>query len=382
MDNSIINSLFFRMRFIHYVGIVLLIINGLFFTENIIGSVVQYVVAAVILLHDLDEKKNGVDAANKMTEYLSNLSVHKKFNLNLKYSSEYSHIAHLINDFSHKISNTLNITDDATRTKELTIEMSELSNKIKSQALDLQNAIDQSKNNLKNTIEDSLENGALSKEAHISIQEATTILIQTQKDLDDLSHEVSNKNDNEHKINEDLQQLLHQSEEVKGVLNIIGDIADQTNLLALNAAIEAARAGEHGRGFAVVADEVRQLAERTQKSLADINTTISVIVQSINSVTTQMQDGMKEFEQIVQTTQNTNNKIDESIGYINKASQISTQSAQKSSDTEKSIKNIEILIDQAKETSQKNSKNITHLSTLSQEVSASVVNLEEKVQNI
>nr|WP_151901275.1 methyl-accepting chemotaxis protein [Sulfurimonas hydrogeniphila] len=100
-----------------------------------------------------------------------------------------------------------------------------------------------------------------------------------------------------------VSELTEQAKNIKDVLEIISDIADQTNLLALNAAIEAARAGEHGRGFAVVADEVRKLAERTQKSLSEISANVNLITQNVVEIAEETQHTSQSMDQIAESAQ-------------------------------------------------------------------------------
>ncbi|MGD9971043.1 MAG: methyl-accepting chemotaxis protein [Sulfuricurvum sp.] len=145
--------------------------------------------------------------------------------------------------------------------------------------------------------------------ARENLQEAQSALHNT---IDQLSLTVQSEGE----INDRLNSLSQEASQVKQVLTVIADIADQTNLLALNAAIEAARAGEHGRGFAVVADEVRKLAERTQKSLVETNSTVNVIVQSINDITDQMNHNAKRIESLVKASSEVNNYTETAVGAL------------------------------------------------------------------
>ena len=136
-----------------------------------------------------------------------------------------------------------------------------------------------------------------------SLMSANKELSSARSSVLNVTGQIRRTTEEQAKLSGKISDLSVSAREVRKVLEVIDDIADQTNLLALNAAIEAARAGDHGRGFAVVAEEVRKLAEKTQSSLAEINTTVGAITKSIDEVVNTISHNSIGIKQIAGTSE-------------------------------------------------------------------------------
>jgi len=224
--------------------------------------------------------------------------------------NEFGDTANEVNKFITMIQGTINeIKSLGHQNKEIASEIEIASHVIRKGTEQEQALVEQTSaksQSIQDILDETLQTATQTQEKITAAEEE---LLSAKESLNTLSNEISTFVETESELVGELSSLKTDADQVKDVLNIIRDIADQTNLLALNAAIEAARAGEHGRGFAVVADEVRKLAERTQKGLAEIDISVNTIVQAINEVGDKMANNAKNIESLTDVSEDVESKI-------------------------------------------------------------------------
>lgn len=287
--------------------------------------------------------------------------------INLTTKDELGIVAGYIDIFIGKIENAINLIKKASNENAtVSAELSHTSmciGKSAEKAVEVVNITIKEteliKNKIQVTAEDIFSTKSEISSAHKRLNEAKEQIIK-------MSDSVRDSSELEMELAGRLNHLSQDAEQVKSILTVISDIADQTNLLALNAAIEAARAGEHGRGFAVVADEVRKLAERTQKSLTEINATINVIVQAIVDASESMNKNSDSIQSLVNIANIVRDSITESAQIMENTMSVVNHSVESSMAVSKETENIVALVTDINNISNSNARSVEEIASASE----------------
>ena len=349
---------------------------------QIVLSLVVFLVIFALLFFII--KKVVVNPLKNLTQRAKDLSsgdgdLTKKLEINS--NDEIALASKEINNFIEKVRV---MTEEA---KGISSENSSIANELSSTALEVGKLVESATKatheaNLKTVeIQDKLVKSVEeAKDARSELEKVNTQMKNANQAILQLAEDIQTSASTEIELAQKIQQLSSDAEQVKGVLTVISDIADQTNLLALNAAIEAARAGEHGRGFAVVADEVRKLAERTQKSLVEINATINVIVQSIVQSSEEMNANSAQVEALSSKAVAVEEQIDEMAGIISNAATVTSDAIEKGyNETQRNVNIVVEQVSKIDDISNKNARSTEEIASAAEHLNDMTETLNNKL---
>ncbi|EPO9884878.1 methyl-accepting chemotaxis protein [Vibrio cholerae] len=316
-------SLFIRMRFVHWLGVVILVMNALFFTENMIYQILQGIVVIFLIIHDIDEKIWGVDSLKNVTMYMRNFErkdLSTPCNINSQYNSEITNVLNVINTFRFNVKVALEeIQQQAIASDEISTQLKYKSTNISERILRQDASVSSLNEQLEKLDNTSIALKVKAEETQMQVKSTHAKLEHSVGMMDNLVQGLDQYLESNHQLQKSFNQLSAQTLSIEHVVSVIAKLADQTNLLALNAAIEAARAGNQGRGFAVVADEVRRLAQSTQESLHEINSIVSEISTTVKMAGVQMSSQTSTITLLSENTIKSQTEIriaNESIGSV------------------------------------------------------------------
>ena len=293
-----------------------------------------------------------------------------------EYSGDHERIKNSINNVSDSLGRTITevsqaITTAASAANQISCSAEEMSagaQEQSSQAIEVAGAVEQMTKSIFETTVNTTNAAEASKNAGLTAREGGKAVDETIEEMIRISEVVM-------KSASTVQELGKSSNEIGEIVHVIDDIADQTNLLALNAAIEAARAGEQGRGFAVVADEVRKLAEKTSKATQEIDVMIKHIQKNTDGAVKAMQQGTIEVESGKKLAQKAGDSLNEIIigseKVANIVTQVATASEEQSKASQQITQNIELI------------SNVTQQSALGiSQIAHSAENLNQLTSNL